>query len=112
MTDDSASSTIHSPNGSGNDGAPTVRYDDAKARYEIVIDGELAGFTDAHINGQLVTFPHTEVDERFQGQGLASTLIQQALDDVRSRGKSVRATCPFVLEFIEKHPDYQDLLAA
>ena len=84
--------------------------DDA-GRYEILVDGELAGFTQVRFAGNRAIFPHTEIDERFEGRGLASELIGSALDDVRARGLRVVALCPFVKAFIERHPDYQDLLA-
>jgi predicted GNAT family acetyltransferase len=82
-----------------------------KSRYEIHVDGILAGFTQAFEDGNVVTFPHTVVFDEFEGQGLASELVTQALDDIRVRGKLVIATCPYVSRFIEKHPDYKDLLA-
>ncbi|MDT4938131.1 MAG: uncharacterized protein QOG80_1802 [Pseudonocardiales bacterium] len=89
----------------------TVTLNEDDQRYEIFVDGELAGFTEAHPHGDIVTFPHTEIGPEFGGRGLATQLIQAALDDVRARGKSVRAYCPFVRAFIEKHPAYQDLVA-
>jgi predicted GNAT family acetyltransferase len=80
-------------------------------RYEIHVDGILAGFTQALENGDVVTFPHTEVFDQFEGQGLASELVTGALDDIRVRGKRIVATCPYVARFVDKHADYQDLLA-
>lgn len=81
------------------------------SRYEIHVDGELAGFTMFVPEGDVVVFPHTEVDRKFAGQGLANTLIAGALDDIRAQGRTVVPLCPFVKAFIDKHPDYQDLLA-
>jgi predicted GNAT family acetyltransferase len=80
-------------------------------RYEIHVDGILAGFTQAFEQGDVVTFPHTEIFEQFEGQGLASELVGGALDDVRVRAKKIVATCPYVARFVDKHADYQDLLA-
>jgi predicted GNAT family acetyltransferase len=80
-------------------------------RYEIHVDGIYAGFTQAFEDGDVVTFPHTVIFDQFEGQGLASELVTEALDDIRVRGKLVIATCPYVARFIDKHPDYKDLLA-
>jgi predicted GNAT family acetyltransferase len=44
------------------------------------------------------------------GHGHGSTLVRAALDDVRARGLSVIPLCPFVKAYIEKHPEYADLL--
>lgn len=80
-------------------------------RYEIHVDGILAGFTEAKEDGDVVVFPHTEIFDQFEGQGLASELVTGALDDVRVRGKKIVARCPYVARFVQKHPDYADLLA-
>jgi len=88
-----------------------VTHNADKDRYEIHVDGILAGFTQAFEDGDVVTFPHTVVFDQFEGQGLASQLVTGALDDVRVRGKKIIATCPYVARFVEKHPDYHDLLA-
>jgi len=81
-----------------------------KQRYEITVDGILAGITEAHEDGDVVTFPHTKIFEQFEGQGLGSQLVSGALDDVRVRGKKIVAECAYVVRFLEKHPDYADLL--
>ena len=60
----------------------------------------------------VVVFPHTVVDPRLRGRGLGAELVQQALDDVRSSGRHVIATCWYVADFIESNPTYADLLAA
>lgn len=90
----------------------TVCLDEAKHRYEIHVDGELAGFTLAQPRGDVLLFPHTEIESRFEGHGLSTQLVQGALDDVRARGLTIRATCSLVLAFLDKHPEYQDLVAA
>jgi uncharacterized protein len=83
-----------------------------RQRYEISVDGALAGFTKFSVDGDVATMPHTEIDPRFAGQGLATTLIRAALDDARARGLTVVPRCPFVRAFIEHNADYQDLVAA
>jgi len=82
-----------------------------KQRYEIHVDGTFAGFTQAIVDGDVATFPHTVVFDEFEGQGLAGKLVAGALDDVRSRGLKVVATCPYVTRFLQKHTEYADLLA-
>ncbi len=82
-----------------------------RSRYEITVDGRLAGIADYHTSGNTMVFRHTEIDAAMQGQGLADQLIRAALDDVRPSGRTVVARCAFVARFIEEHPDYADLLA-
>jgi predicted GNAT family acetyltransferase len=90
-----------------------VRVQDApdRSRYEIYADGQLAGFTQYRRAGERADFTHTEIEEEFEGRGLASELIRAALDDARRRGLQVVPTCPFVADFIDKHAEYQDLVA-
>lgn len=93
---------------------PTVDVTDHpdESRYEARVGDVLAGFVDYSLGAATIDFTHTEVDKAFEGQGIGSALIRQALDSVREDGqRSVIATCPFVAKWIDKHPDYADLLA-
>jgi predicted GNAT family acetyltransferase len=47
----------------------------------------------------------------FRGNGFAGELVQRALDDVRTRGRKVEATCWYVNDFINDHAEYADLRA-
>lgn len=81
-----------------------------EGRYEISLAGELAGFTAYVLRPGLIAFVHTQIDERFQGHGLADRLIAAALDDARRRELAVLPFCPFVQGFIKRHDDYLDLV--
>jgi predicted GNAT family acetyltransferase len=79
-------------------------------RYTIWVQGERAGFAQySHQPGRYV-FTHTEVDDRYEGQGLGSTLAEAALDDVRAKGERVVPLCPFIASYIDRHPAYADLV--
>ncbi|WP_067826559.1 GNAT family N-acetyltransferase [Nocardia inohanensis] len=79
-------------------------------RYEITVDGTLAGQTDYVDSGAQRIFFHTEIDDGFAGQGLASKLIRAALDDTRAQGKRIVPVCPFVKAFVEKNHEFDDIL--
>jgi predicted GNAT family acetyltransferase len=89
----------------------TVSFNADKQRYEIFVDGTLAGLTQTVEDGEVVTMPHTKVFDEFEGQGLASVLVTGALDDIRARGLRIVPECPYVASFVVKHPEYADLLA-
>ena len=89
----------------------SVEHDTERQRYVITVDGAPAGFT-AYERGEEVVFTHTEIDPRFEGQGLGSRLVGEALDDVRRRGLTALPVCPFVRKFIDSHPEYADLVPA
>lgn len=89
----------------------TVTRNPDRSRYEAHVDGALAGFAEYELRDGLIVFPHTEVDPAFEGRGVAGALARNALDEVRSEGsRRVRPVCPFFKGWIEKHPDYEDLL--
>lgn len=80
------------------------------SRYEIHIDGVLAGFEDYRIDDGAITLIHTEVFQRFEGQGLAGHLVGVVLDEARSRGLRVRPRCRYVRSYLASHPEYSDLI--
>ncbi len=83
-----------------------------RRRYEIRLDGELAGFAQYQAQPGLIAFTHTEIDDRFEGHGLAGKLIAFALDDARKRGLAILPFCPFVNGYIQRHRGYVDLVPA
>jgi predicted GNAT family acetyltransferase len=87
----------------------TVQDNPAEHRYEITVDDELAGFSAYNRTDDVVDITHTEIFPGREGQGVGSTLVSGALDDIRSRDLRVRPTCSFVQSYLERHSDYQDL---
>lgn len=91
---------------------PTVTNNPDRNRFEITTeDGRLAGFAQYVTGDGVRDFNHTVVKDEFEGQGIGGRLARAALDQTRSEGLKVLATCPFIKSWIDKHPDYQDLLA-
>jgi predicted GNAT family acetyltransferase len=88
-----------------------VRHDAARGRYEILVDGQVAGVADYWVDGDRVVFPHTEVHPSHRGKGLAAELVRAALDDVRDQGRTVVPQCWYVARFLDDHPDYAELRA-
>lgn len=95
-------------------GGPRIVVADApeRKRFELTVDGELAGSLAYRSRKGLLALIHTEVDERFEGQGLGGRLARFALDQARAEGLAVLPFCPFVNAWIKRHPDYVDLVPA
>jgi hypothetical protein len=90
---------------------PTVNDAPERSRYELVDDaGEVLGHVRYRHNGDVLDLLHTEIDDGHEGEGLGGTLARGVLDDARGRGLRIRPTCPFIAGWIEKHPDYADLV--
>ena len=79
-------------------------------RYEARAGDRVLGQAHYQRRGDRVVFTHTEVDPDAEGSGVGSTLVRGALDDVRAHGLRVVPRCSFVRGYIERHPDYADLV--
>lgn len=88
----------------------TLVRNDAESRYELRVGDALVGLIAFRSRPGRVVLIHTEVDERFEGQGLGGRFVSGALDDVRARGLQVTPLCPFVAAYIQEHPGYADLV--
>jgi hypothetical protein len=82
----------------------------ADSQYELTVDGHkaLAAYS---LEGEVISFTHTEVPSELEGQGVGSRLIEGALEQVREEGLKVVPLCSFVRHYIETHAEAQDLLA-
>ena len=91
---------------------PVVVRNEDDSRFEARIDGQLAGFAAYVTAPGRIVFTHTEVDPAYEGQGVGSALARFALDDVRASGSlDVVPRCPFIRGWIDRHPEYADLVA-
>jgi predicted GNAT family acetyltransferase len=88
------------------------RKNTKRSRYELTDGGDVVAVADYVEREGVVVFPHTYVEPRRRGQGLAAELVRQALDDVRPSGRQIVASCWYVADFVEANPAYADLLAA
>jgi redox-sensitive bicupin YhaK (pirin superfamily)/predicted GNAT family acetyltransferase len=91
---------------------PTVKRIDEAHRYEILVDGERAGLTAYRDRGDQRVFFHTEVDDAYNGQGLAARLVEDALRDVRASGMRIVPACPYVAKFLKRHTEFADITDA
>lgn len=88
----------------------TVTDSPERHRFEARSGGELAGTAAYRRSGGVVVFTHTETADGYEGQGVGSALVRGALDEVRRQGRRVVPRCPFVKSYIDRHPEYADLL--
>ena len=90
-------------------GAPTTVTQQSD-RFTIAVDKQQVGFTEyADRDGQRV-FPHTEVSDAFEGRGLATILVGEALQATREAGLRIVAVCPLVVAFVRKHHEFDDVV--
>jgi uncharacterized protein len=89
----------------------TVQDNPDRRRFELLLDGEVAGFADYRTRDGAVVIVHSEVDRAHRGKGLGSILAARTLDALRERGARVVPSCPFFAKFVADHPGYGDLVA-
>jgi uncharacterized protein len=90
----------------------TVVHWPALLRYEVRVDDLLAGYSQYRLvpgSGE-VEFLHTNINTRYEGQGVGSQLVAGALDLVRASGRRAIAACPFVAAFVTRHREYADMM--
>jgi predicted GNAT family acetyltransferase len=73
--------------------------------------GAVAGVVTYQLTGNIIVYTHTDVDPEFEGRGLESTLARAVMDDARAKGRLVVPICPFLGEWLGKHPEYDDVVA-
>jgi len=89
----------------------TVTHNEEAQRFELLVDGHRALSTYRRFPGRIVLV-HTEVPQPLEGHGLAAKLARFALDFARVNHLRVVPLCPYISNFIRKHPEYQDLVSS
>ena len=89
---------------------PEVVDEPNRSRFEILVDGRSAGLAAYQLRPGAIVFLHTEIADEYAGSGLGGVLVRAALDSARARGLAVVPSCPFVRGWIDRHPDYADLV--
>jgi uncharacterized protein len=85
----------------------TVSAEDG--RYTIAVEGKTVALADFADRGNQRVFYHTETDPEFGGRGLATILVEEALNATRAEGKRVVAVCSMVVTVLKKHPEFDDI---
>src|SRR5215212_3600217 len=86
-----------------------ARMNQETQQFEIVLDGETA-FAEYRLVHGAIILPHTVVPEAFEGRGVGSALAKAALGYAREHELKVIPTCPFIAAYIQKHPEWHDIV--
>lgn len=87
-----------------------VRHNPGLHRFELDVEGGQA-LAFYRLADGIMTFTHTEVPAARRGRGIGSQMMHGVLDDVRAQGLKVVPRCPLVADYIDRHPEFADLLA-
>lgn len=86
-----------------------IQHNEAAHRFEWTEDGHLC-VLDYELKGATAAFVHTGVPAPVGGRGIAADLVRVGLDTARARGWKVQPVCSYVAAYLQKHPEYQDLV--
>ena len=87
-----------------------VRDNTERHRFELDAGGHIA-FSNYKRSDGVLTILHTEVPKELEGRGIGSSLVRGLLEIARAQGLKVRAVCPFVKAYLDRHAEYADLQA-
>lgn len=83
----------------------------AKTRFELELDGATA-FLLYKRDGAFINLLHTEVPPALQGKGVGSKLVGGAMHLIREQKLTAIPICPFVIDYLKRHHEYLDIIAA
>jgi uncharacterized protein len=86
----------------------SVRDNKSQRRFELDVEGAVA-FANYRLTPDAVIITHTETPYPLRGRGIASELVKGALELIRADGLKVVAGCGFVVDYLQRHPEYADL---
>jgi uncharacterized protein len=87
-----------------------VRDNKTRSRFELDVEGQTA-FANYRLTPAAVIITHTETPRSLRGRGIDSELVKGALDMIRADGQKVVGACGFVVDYLDKHPEYVDIVA-
>jgi predicted GNAT family acetyltransferase len=103
----------------------SIQHDPERSRFHVppeALDDEAGPGDPGHMAnlGMVVSYKEirpgvielksTLVPPHLRGHGLGTEMVRQVLDWARREGYQIVPLCPFVADFLEKNPEYQDLL--
>ena len=80
-----------------------------KFRFEVVSGAQVSKL-EYRLGRYTLDLVHTEVPEELQDQGIGSSLVDAALNHARANGLKVIPSCPFVAAYVERHPEWEDII--
>lgn len=86
-----------------------IRQSPEAGRFELAVEGQVC-VLEYTLDGTTISMNRVNVPEAVGGRGLAGELTRFALDHARNQGWQVVPRCPYVAKWIERHPDYADVV--
>lgn len=80
-------------------------------RFEIVFEDEKIAYLQYRWKKGDMLLMSTYVPPEHRGKGIGDQLADAALQHAKDNNLKVQVFCPFIQMYIDKHPEYKDLLS-
>lgn len=87
----------------------TVHHDSSAHRFSSTVEGRVAAL-DYELQDGWMVINHTNVPDEIGGRGIAGELVRAAFEHAREQGWNVRPVCSYAAAWVERHPEYNQLL--
>ena len=92
------------------DDTPQVNFVPERSRFELTLKGDLIGFMEVRDNGDTKLLPYIEIAQRYRGGAYSSTLLKEALGQLKEEGAKVVPLCPFIASYFRRHPEFRAMM--
>ncbi|MDD4921715.1 MAG: GNAT family N-acetyltransferase [Bacteroidales bacterium] len=79
-------------------------------RFETTLENGQVAYLDYNEINDALNYAHTYVPKTFEGRGIAASIVKFALEYARNSHLHIIPSCPYVATYIERHPEYRDLV--
>lgn len=87
-----------------------IVHNELDKRFEAELNNQTLGVVDYYKEENNLVVTHTGVIREYEGRGIAAALTKDVLEYARREGFHIRALCSYTRSYIERHPEYQNLL--
>ncbi len=85
-------------------------HNENENQFEMHIDDKIA-FVEYYLDGKKIHLTHTEVPKELQGQGIATQLIEQTLQNIKKNHLVLIPLCSFVANYVNNNPQWHSILS-
>lgn len=79
-------------------------------RFEGILDGARIGVIEYRRTEDGIVAEHTEVDDEYEGEGMASQLVAGMTEILRTDGRRLQVECSYIRSWLERHPEATDVV--
>lgn len=91
--------------------AVLIQKNESNRTWEALLGNELVGVVVYEpVGPSRVALTHAAIEEHHRMHGIGTNLISTMLDDLRAHRQTITVWCTAVVDFLEKHQEYRDLV--